>query len=264
MWIAQISDTHLRPEGVLYGGVVDPAAALATAVAQLDALDPAPDLVLHTGDVTEGGSAEEYALARKLLAGLPAPLRAIPGNHDERDAFRRAFSDVPRMPGSGPISYVDAATGPVRIVALDVTVPGRHHGEVTAEGLAWLDATLAIEPERPTLLMMHQAPLRTAVPYIDEYACRGGEALHALLRRFPAVRLVACGHVHRMMLRPFGAGLLCTAPSVATAIALQPRPDAVAASFLEPPGFLLHHWQGDEMLTHLVPLGTFPGPFPFA
>ena len=25
MWIAQISDTHLRPEGVSYNGVVDPA-----------------------------------------------------------------------------------------------------------------------------------------------------------------------------------------------------------------------------------------------
>jgi hypothetical protein len=67
-----------------------------------------------------------------------------------------------------------------------------------------------------------------------------------------------------MQLR-FAGTLLCTAPSTTTAIALRPFPTAKPASFIEPPGFLLHHWKADTgFLTHSVPIGAFPGPFPFA
>ena len=58
--------------------------------------------------------------------------------------------------------------------------------------------------------------------------------------------------------------MCASASSPATSIALRPVADARPASFLEPAGFLLHHWQPDGMITHLVPIGTFPGPFPFA
>jgi Icc protein len=264
MWIAQLSDPHVRPAGTLYQGVVDANAALAAAVAQVNALDPQPDLVLLTGDVTEAGLPAEYAAAREILAPLRAPLRVIPGNHDEREAFRRAFHDHRWLPAAGPLHYVDDASGPVRVVALDVTLPGLHHGEADAAALAWLEAVLAAEPDRPTVLMMHQPPIACGVPYLDLYRCHGGTALAALLARYPAVERVLCGHVHRTMLRRFGGTLLCTAPSTATAIALQAREGARPASFLEPPGFLLHQWRPEGMLTHTLPIGGFPGPYPFA
>jgi 3',5'-cyclic-AMP phosphodiesterase len=264
MWIAQLSDPHVRPAGTLYKGVVDANAALAAAVAQVNALDPPPDLVLLTGDVAEEGTAAEYAAARDLLAPLRAPLRVIPGNHDEREAFRQAFHDHPYLPATGPLHYVDAAAGPVRVIALDVTVPGRHHGEADAPALTWLEAALAAEPGRPTVVMLHQPPIECGVPYLDLYRCHGAAALAALLARHPAVERVLCGHVHRQMLRRFGGTLLCTAPSTATAIALRPRGDARPASYLEPPGFLLHQWRPEGMLTHALPIGDFPGPYPFA
>ncbi len=50
-------------------------------------------------------------------------------------------------------------------------------------------------------------------------------------------------------------------------LSLTTRPVNVAApaSFIEPPGFLLHHWKaGSGLLTHSIPVGSFPGPFPFA
>jgi len=32
-----------------------------------------------------------------------------------------------------------------------------------------------------------------------------------------------------------------------------------------PPAFLLHRWkEGTGLVTHFVPIGTFPGPYPFA
>ena len=96
MWIAQISDPHLRPKGIPYKGVIDPAAALAAAVRQINDLQPLPDLVLLTGDVVDEGHPDEYAAAREILDRLRPRLLAIPGNHDERVAFREAFPE----PGS--------------------------------------------------------------------------------------------------------------------------------------------------------------------
>ena len=155
--------------------------------------------------------------------------------------------------------------GPVRIVALDVTLPGLHHGAVSDQGAAWLDRTLAAEPSRPTIVMMHQPPFDTGIPYMDLYSCREGQVLASIIARHPQVERVLCGHVHRVMQLRFGGTMLCTAPSTTTTIALRFQPDARPASHVEPPAMLLHHWrQGTGLVTHFVPIGSFPGPYPFA
>lgn len=264
MLIAQLSDPHVRPRGVLYQDIVDSNAMFAAAVAHVNALDPQPDLVLLSGDLVDKGEADEYAMLRGLLMPLRAPALAIPGNHDERDAFRHAFKAEAWLPAHGPVNYV-VDRGALRIVAFDVTLPGLHHGGVDEAGLGWLDETLAAAPQRPTLIMMHQPPFACGVPYLDAYLCRDGERLAELVMRHHHVERIVCGHVHRFMQLRFGGTMLCTAPSTTTAIALQLKPDAQPASHVEPPAMLLHHWRpGVGLITHFVPIGSFPGPYPFA
>lgn len=60
MLIAQLSDPHVRPDGVLYQGVADSNAQFAAAIAQLNALDPRSDLVLLNGDLVDKGTLPEY------------------------------------------------------------------------------------------------------------------------------------------------------------------------------------------------------------
>src|SRR6476660_803500 len=98
MLIAQLSDLHVRPEGVLYQGVVDSNAMLATAIAHVNALDPGPDLVLLSGDLVDHGTSDEYAMLARLLAALKVPVLAIPGNHDERAALPRTFAGQSWLP----------------------------------------------------------------------------------------------------------------------------------------------------------------------
>ena len=264
MWIAQISDPHVRSKGVLYKGVVDTNATLAAAVAQINALDPLPDLVLLSGDIVDEGDPDEYAVAAPILAALKPRLLLIPGNHDDRSALRAAFPGHAYLPPDGPMQYQDTI-GPVRVIALDVTVPGFHHGDFTDRAADWLAATLAEDPDRPTLIMMHQPPIETGIPYLDKYNCRGADRLAAIVSRYPAIERILCGHVHRAMQTRYAGTLLCCAPSTGTTIALRTQPGAPPASFAEPPGFLLHHWRpGLGTLTHALPVGRFPGPFPFA
>jgi 3',5'-cyclic AMP phosphodiesterase CpdA len=128
----------------------------------------------------------------------------------------------------------------------------------------WLEQRLAEEPDRPTILMMHQPPFESGIPYIDMYRCLRGDRLAAIVARYPRVERVLCGHIHRFMQVRFGGTLLVTAPSTTTAIALRLRHDAEPASYVEPPAMLLHHWRpGTGLITHLVPIGDFRGPFSF-
>lgn len=265
MLIAQISDPHLRPSGVLYQDLVDSNAMFATAIDHLNGLTPQPDVVILSGDLVDYGTAEEYAFAWGMLARIRQPLLMIPGNHDEREAFRAGFPDHAYLSRSGPLHFVVDDLGPVRIIGLDITVPRLHHGDFDDATATWLDATLAREPGRPTIIMMHQPPFLSGIPYIDKYNCRSGDRLAEMVSRYPSVERIVCGHIHRFMQVRFGGTMLCTAPSTTTAIALRLDPDATPASYVEPPALLLHHWTaGTGLITHLVPIGSFPGPLPFA
>src|ERR1700759_2014338 len=85
--LAQLSDPHIR----LGEGEREAAAALARAVAAVNALDPAPDAVLLTGDLANGGDGREDALVKGLIAPLRMPVHALPGTHDIAAPFAAAF-----------------------------------------------------------------------------------------------------------------------------------------------------------------------------
>jgi 3',5'-cyclic-AMP phosphodiesterase len=157
--IAQISDTHIKPEGALAYGRIDTSAFLARAVDHILHLDPRPDVVLGTGDLVDGGTRDEYTRLRHLLSPLPMPVYLIPGNHDDRDTLRQTFSDYPLMPRDGFIQYV-VEDGPLRLIAVDTLLPRAAGGRVDAERLAWLDARLGEAPTKPTMIFMHHPPFK--------------------------------------------------------------------------------------------------------
>ena len=70
MVIAQISDTHVSvdlPEGA------QRIADLRRTVAAINALDPLPHAVIHTGDLANRGQRGEYEAAKAVLGELRAP-----------------------------------------------------------------------------------------------------------------------------------------------------------------------------------------------
>ena len=264
MLIAQLSDPHVCAEGTLYQGLVDSNAMFVAAIRHLNSLPTVPDVVILTGDVTEHGTPEEYALSRQMLSAIKQPLITIPGNHDQREQFRRAFADMPYIPEAGPLHFSVSDVGPVRIIGLDVTVPGAHHGTIDERAIERLEAFLADDPHRPTMIMMHQPPFESGIPYLDQYRCFEQQRLADQLSKFDNIECIVCGHVHRYMMRRFSKTVACTAPSTTTSIALRLSSDAQPASFIEPPALLLHNWSPTTgMVTHLSPIGTFPGPFNF-
>lgn len=264
MLIAHLSDLHVRPKGVLYHGVVDSNARLAEAVAHVLAIDPHPDLVLFSGDLVDHGEPAEYDALREILVGLPMPFLVIPGNHDDRENFRAAFADHDYLPRRGPLHYC-FDDFPVRVIGLDSTVPGSHHGHLDNAGLDWLATTLSQDPAKPTLIMLHHPPFVCGIPYLDEYRYFEGDALRAVIERFDNVEIVLCGHVHRSMLRRWAGTVICSCPSTTTQIDLQLAASALPSSHDGPRAFMLHQWnERDGLVSHTHQIGDFAGPYPFA
>lgn len=257
MLIAQLSDCHIMPPGQLAYGVFDTAACLRAALAALAALRPRPDLILLTGDVSEDGSAASYEQARAILGAAPAPVHVIPGNHDDREAMRRAFGADGYLPGQGPLHYVVDA-GPVRIVALDTLVPGAPGGRLDADALAWLDQTLAAAPGRPTLVALHHPPFASGIAHMDAMALENPRALAQVLARHPQVERVVCGHLHRALMAGIGGRPAVACPSSCHQLSLDLAPGSRVSVSPDPSGYLLHLWrEGEGLVTHV---GVVPSP----
>ena len=264
--IAQISDLHIKRPGVLAYGQVDTAAALTRCVATLNAFRPRPELVVISGDLADTPVAEEYGHLNRLLAPLEIGFAAVPGNHDSRELMRAALPKGGYAQSTGALNSLHAV-GPLDLVLLDSSVPGKPHGELEAATLAWLDATLALSSTRPALIFLHHPPFVTGIHHMDVQNLRNAGALANVLRQHPRARLVAAGHVHRAALTQFFGvpATICPAPNHAVALDLE---DSLPPSFkVEPPAFHLHTWFSGEhfgdLITHHVPIGDFPGPFPF-
>jgi 3',5'-cyclic-AMP phosphodiesterase len=185
MLIAQVTDPHIKAVGQLAYRQVDTAANLARCIDHLLGLKQRPDLVLMTGDLTDFGREDEYRLLRELIAPLPMPVYVIPGNHDERENFRRAFDDHSYLPAAGKLHYV-VDNYPIRMIGLDTTIAGKSGGEVDAACLAWLADRLAAAPEKPTLLFMHHPPINSGIEHMDVQNCANAAEFGNLLRKHPA------------------------------------------------------------------------------
>jgi 3',5'-cyclic AMP phosphodiesterase CpdA len=262
--IAQLSDTHIKPEGRLAYRRVDTAPYLARAVQHVMDMTPRPDLVLGTGDLVDAGLPDEYRRLRAILAPLTMPVYLIPGNHDDRAALVAAFPDHTYLPRDAAFLHYVLEEYPVRLIGLDTLVPGRGGGLMCAARLRWLDARLQEAPTRPTMIFMHHPPFRTGIAHMDALGLDNAEALGDVIRRNHQVLCIVCGHLHRPIQMRWNGTLAMTAPSTAHQVALDLRADGPSAFVMEPPACLLHVWRPDTgLVTHTSYIGEFAGPYPF-
>lgn len=262
--IVQITDTHATAGGRLAYGRIDVVAALRRAAAHIRALPErlGPiDAVIATGDLADSGRDDEYLVFREAMADLPAPLYVLPGNHDDRAALRRAFPEAAYLPaGDGPLDYA-VEIGALLAVALDTTIPGETHGALTPAQLDWLEDALANRATQPTVVFLHHPPFQTGVALMDPLGLRNGAALLARLRAHPQVRLVASGHVHRMVSTVVDGVPCMIAPSPAHAVCLDTRPDAPPSVDAEPGAVVAHLWRAGALTSHVSYIDAFGGPY---
>ena len=187
------------------------------------------------------------------------PVFVILGNHDARASLRAAFRADGYLSADGHLHYA-VEDYPLRLVALDTLVDGKHGGSLGPDQLAWLDATLAAQPERPTIIMMHHPPFATGITFMDNYSLDDAAAFAEVVRRHPQIERILCGHLHRAIDRRFAGTVAGSAPSTAHQIRINLVPGARISFNFEPPGYQLHIWQDGSLVTHTALFGEWLEP----
>jgi 3',5'-cyclic AMP phosphodiesterase CpdA len=156
--VAHLSDPHLLADTLQYG-VIDTLANLRVMLDRVAACVPAPQALVFTGDLADLAEPAAYELLRSVVEAVAEALGAeviwCMGNHDVREPFAAALFGES---GDRPQDRVHDVDG-LRIIALDSSVPGYHHGELTDDQLSWLRAELATPAELGTLLALHHPPI---------------------------------------------------------------------------------------------------------
>jgi 3',5'-cyclic AMP phosphodiesterase CpdA len=263
MMLVQLTDLHVRPKGVAAYRVADTNMLTERALRAVASLRPVPDAVVISGDLTDCGLATEYALLGELLKRyLKIPVYVIPGNHDRREAL------IAGLPGYGVMTegFVQYAVEdlPVRLVMLDSVVPGAGHGELCAARLGFLDRTLADQPDKPTMVVLHHPPFVCGIGHMDAINLRDAGAFAAVIGRHKQVQRIISGHHHRPVFATLGQAIVSISPSVAHQVELELGESRGGGFVMEPPAYQIHLWdEGGGFVTHTAMVETFPGPYPF-
>ena len=224
--IIQITDLHLKTKpSQLWGVDVD--ASLNAVLAHIQGRNPAPDFIIATGDLV-GDEPEAYGRLREFLEPLGVPVYCLPGNHD----FPAVMGQVLR---SGSMRWErHLVFDNWQLVLLDSSFPGTPVGHLARRELALLDTALAVHPDLHTLVCLHHSPLPVGTTWLDTMTVVNGEALFAILERYPRVQAVVWGHIHAEFTGRRGNIQLFATP----ATSVQFNPDAPEPKVDElPPGY---------------------------
>ena len=243
MLIAQISDTHILAKTSDEPTAASRAQNLQQCVADINR--QGADAVIHTGDSVQNGAAEEYEHLREILAGLEAPYFLVPGNRDRRDPLRQAFDHIAQLSRDSEFLHYVIDDYPLRLVAMDSVDTGERKGRMCDRRLDWLQETLALEPDKATVLFFHHPPFDIAPRnYVGGYRHQEeADNLAATVARHPQVTRILCGHVHCQHDTDWGGTTGTTMPSVAVDVR-KGVDEAIGAA----PLYLLHAFSADQGL----------------
>jgi len=179
------------------------------------------ELVVLPGDiVSKYGTCQEYDEAREFLAAIRKPTAVTAGNHeyvyaDPGGEFRHAVPHIQREKlerfkntfGQPDLYYTRELGGYLLVFLSADVIGGRYLTEISGVQLSWLEATLAANRAKPTLIFFH-APLKGTLeaysPKIngDQRVAQPVEAIQGILAANPQVVLWVSGHTHTPATNP--------------------------------------------------------------
>ena len=251
--IAHLSDPHLLAGGVQQYGVIDTEASLTLALERLARLDLVPEALVFTGDLADRAEPAAYARLREIVEPAAASMGAqvvwVMGNHDERAAYSSGLFGGASDATQDRVHDVKG----LRIVSLDTSVPGYHHGDLTDGQLAWLAEVLSAPAPHGTLLALHHPPLPIPLMPAAEIIELLDQQRLADVIQGTDVRAILAGHLHYSTYSTF-AGIPVSVAS-ATCYTSDPAPLARFVSGVNGhQAFTMVHVYDDRVVHTIVPV----------
>jgi len=274
--IVHLSDTHFLADSAALYGTVDTDGSVTQAMAQLERSGLRPAAIVLTGDIADRGEADAYRRVREIVETTAERLGSavvwVMGNHDDRATFRSTLlrevapaelsvechstdqTSVECRSIDQPVDQVFEIDG-LRIIALDTSVPGYHHGELTSDQLDWLAEILRTPAARGTLLAVHHPPVPTPLPLMSILELREQQRLADVIAGSD-IRAILGGHLHYAT-----TGLFAGIPvSVAAATCYTMDVTAPTRELTGVAGgtsLNLVHVYDDQIVHSVVPIGAF-------
>ena len=232
---AQISDSHI---GFAAAANPDVTGTLRQAIARLNALQPAPAFVLHTGDLTHSQKPGEFdTLAENLKSLTTKQVFYVPGEHDvfvdDGKAYLARYGQGTKGTGWHSFEYQG-----VHFIGLNnvTNLKAGGLGALGPEQLEWLeDDTKFLAASTPLVVFAH-IPLWAVYPAWGWGTDDGAQAL-SYLKRFGSVTVLN-GHIHQVLQKiegnvQFHTAMSTAFPQPAPGAAPSPGPMTVPAGQLQ-------------------------------
>ena len=253
--IVHISDTHFLAGGALLFGAVETEENLRQALGQLERSGIRPEALVFTGDLADLGEPDAYQRLRAIVEPAAARLGAkvvwVMGNHDERLQYSSGLFDVEAT--EAPQDRVHDIGG-LRIISLDTTVPGFHHGELTDEQLEWLADVLRVPAPHGTLIAVHHPPVPTPLLWAMEMLELEAQDRFAAVVAGTDVRAILGGHLHFSTHSTFAGVPVSVAAATCYTLALTEK-DRLLSGVDSGQSFNVVHVYEDRVVHSIVPVG---------
>jgi 3',5'-cyclic AMP phosphodiesterase CpdA len=216
----QISDSHI---GFNKAANQDVTGTLKLAIEKINHLPTAPDLLLHTGDITQSSKPGEFDTAQQIVKTAKAgETFYVPGEHDTASddgiLYRERFGKGTL--GNGWYSFTHKG---VHFIGLNSVQQIDAMGKLGPDQLSWLKSDLATLSASTPIVIFAHIPLWMVYPQWGWGTQDGAEAL-SYLKRFGSVTVLN-GHIHQVVQKVEGSVAFHTAASTAFP---QPAPGAAS------------------------------------
>lgn len=253
--IAHISDTHFLADSALLYGAIDTDKNLAAALGQLERSGITPEAIVFTGDLADLGEPDAYTRLRALVEPVAARIGAeviwVMGNHDERLQYSHVLFDVAGSEAPQDRVY---DLGGLRVISLDSTVPGYHHGELTDGQLSWLAETLATPAPHGTVIALHHPPIPTPLLWAMEMLELHGQQRFEDVIAGTDVRAILGGHLHYSTHSTFAGVPVAVAAATCYTLDLTAK-DRLLSGVNSGQSINLVHVYEDRIVHSTVPVG---------
>ncbi len=222
---------------------------------RLALLEIPPQVIVFTGDLADRAEPKAYVRLREIVEPAAAELGAevvwVMGNHDEREPYaRELFGETATEASTQDRAHEVAG---LRVVSLDSTVPGYHHGEISGAQLIWLADVLATPAPHGTLLAMHHPPIPVPMIRAAEVIELHRQHLLAEVIEGTDVRGVIGGHFHFSSYSMFAGVPVSVASS--TCYLADPAPDGRLLSAVDGhQSITMMHLYDDRIVHSVVPV----------
>ena len=227
--LVQLTDTHLcrLRGGTLLG--MDTDHSLQAVINLVQKERPVIDLLLGTGDLSDGGVGSAYERLQDYFDQLTPVNYWLPGNHDDRAAMEAVAAIPARL-------CKEIRLPRWQILLLDSQIVGHVGGRLGEAELMLLERSLAAAQKegRHTLVCLHHQPVAIGSAWLDQQRVADADAFFKVLDRYTGIKAVLWGHVHQEIDRIRNGVRLLASPS--TCVQFAPGSERFKVDD-QPPGY---------------------------